>query len=137
MPKRRRRPDTINRRAPPSLWLRLRTSLRAGVLDVHLKETTRGSDNGAGVFSENRRSSSMRSFSRRGSYVVQGLLTRAPIEPENSFPVVFDHLAHSLDKLRYVTNEIFRGLDFEDRKRVVVSSIAICLSASENFSDIF
>ncbi len=45
MPKKRRRPDTINRRAPPSLWLRLRNFLCAGALDLRLKETTRGSDN--------------------------------------------------------------------------------------------
>ncbi len=38
-------PDTITRRAPPSLWLRLWNSLRAGALDLRLKETTRGSDN--------------------------------------------------------------------------------------------
>ncbi len=51
--------------------------------------------------------------------------------------MVFDYSVYHFGELRHVADEIFRGLDFEDGNRVVVGSIAVCLSAGENFSDLF
>ncbi|MBB4062820.1 hypothetical protein GGP49_000580 [Salinibacter ruber] len=79
----------------------------------------------------------MRSFSRRGSYVVQDLPIRDLTQSGISFPGVFDCSVCHFGELRHVADEIFRGLDFEDGKRVVVGSIAICLSPGEDFSDPF
>jgi hypothetical protein len=68
---------------------------------------------------------------------VQDLPIRDLTQPGISFPVVFDYSVYHFGELRHVADEIFRGLDFEDGNRVVVGSIAVCLSAGENFSDLF
>ena len=54
-----------------------------------------------------------------------------------SFPVVFDCSVCHFGELRHVADVIFRVLDLEDDKRVVVASIAICLSPGEDFSNPF
>ncbi|MCS3754415.1 hypothetical protein GGP79_002379 [Salinibacter ruber] len=79
----------------------------------------------------------MRSVFRRGAYVVQDLPIRDLTQSGISLPGVFDCSACHFGELRHVADEIFRGLDLEDEKRVVVGSIAICLSLGEDFSDPF
>jgi len=85
----------------------------APALDLRLKETTRGSDNrchhvvtkvvtmGQGY---SLKTAALLRFVRRDSYVVQGLLTRDPIRPGNSFPVVFDYSVCHFGELRHVVD---------------------------------
>ncbi len=68
---------------------------------------------------------------------MQDLPIRDLTQPGISFPVVFDCSVCHFGELRHVADGIFRGLDLEDGKCVVVGSIAICLSPGEDFSNPF